>query len=93
VCSDIKIATAQSPKDISELASEVGLLPDEVDFYGKKKAKVSLKVLDRLADQQNGNYVIVTGSVSVLLDQVVGSRGYAQLSVGFISHQEVSGVM
>ena len=93
MCSDIKIATAQSPKDISELASEVGLLPDEVDFYGKKKAKVSLKVLDRLADQQNGNYVIVTGSVSVLLDQVVGSRGYAQLSVGFISHQEVSGVM
>ena len=67
MCSDIKIASAQSPKDISELASEVGLLPHEVDFYGKKKAKVSLKVLDRLAHQQNGNYVIVTGLVSVLI--------------------------
>ena len=74
VCSDIKIASAQSPKDISELASEIGLLPHEVDFYGKKKAKVSLKVLDRLAHQQNGNYVIVTGSVSVSLHQVIGSR-------------------
>jgi len=63
VYSDIKIATAQSPKDISELAAEIGLLPHEFDLYGKKKAKVSLKVLDRLSHQQNGNYVIVTGLV------------------------------
>jgi len=63
VCSDIKIATSQSPKDISELAAEISLLPHEFDLYGKKKAKVSLAVLDRLAHQQNGNYVIVTGSV------------------------------
>ena len=61
--SDIQIATAQSPKDVSDLAAEIGLLPHEFDLYGKKKAKVSLKVLDRLAHQQNGNYVIVTGSV------------------------------
>ena len=67
--SDMKIAAAQSPKDISQLASEIGLLPHEVDFYGKKKAKVSLKVLDRLSHQKNGNYVIVTGSVSMLLGQ------------------------
>jgi len=73
VFSDIEIAMAQSPKDISELASEIGLLPHEVDFYGKKKAKVSLKVLDRLSRQQNGNYVIVTGSVCVSLGQVIGS--------------------
>jgi len=65
VFSDIKIATAQLPKDISELAAEIGLLPHEFDLYGKKKAKVSLKVLDRLEHQQNGNYVIVTGSVSM----------------------------
>jgi len=61
--SDIEIASAQVPKDISDLASEIGLLSDEVDLYGKKKAKVSLKVLDRLAHQPNGNYVIVTGLV------------------------------
>jgi len=67
VSSDITIATAQSPKDISDLASEIGLLSDEVDLYGKKKAKVSLSVLDRLADQPNGNYIIVTGSVSLSL--------------------------
>ena len=61
--SDIKIASSQTPKDIWDLAAEVGLLPQEVDLYGKKKAKVSLKVLERLQDRQNGKYVVVTGLV------------------------------
>jgi methylenetetrahydrofolate dehydrogenase (NADP+)/methenyltetrahydrofolate cyclohydrolase/formyltetrahydrofolate synthetase len=61
VPSDIKIATAQTPKDVNELAAEIGLLPHEVDLYGKKKAKVSLKVLDRLVARTNGRYVVVTG--------------------------------
>ncbi|RXG73631.1 C-1-tetrahydrofolate synthase, cytoplasmic [Armadillidium vulgare] len=58
---DIDIATSQTPKDISELATEIGLLNPEVDLYGKKKAKVSLKVLDRLKYQENGKYVVVAG--------------------------------
>lgn len=52
---------AQMPKDISLLAGEVGLLSSEVDLYGKKKAKVSLSVLERLRDRPNGKYVVVTG--------------------------------
>lgn len=67
--SDIQIATAQSPKDISDLAAEIGLLSQEFDLYGKKKAKVSLKVLDRLSHQENGSYVIVTGCVLILICQ------------------------
>ena len=54
---------AQTPKDISEVAREVGLLSTEVDLYGKKKAKVSLSVIDRLGHQSNGKYVVVTGWV------------------------------
>ncbi|XP_005095912.1 C-1-tetrahydrofolate synthase, cytoplasmic [Aplysia californica] len=61
VPSDIDIAKAQVPKDISVLAQEVRLTNEEVDLYGKKKAKVSLKVLDRLKAQENGKYVVVTG--------------------------------
>ncbi|XP_050406303.1 C-1-tetrahydrofolate synthase, cytoplasmic [Patella vulgata] len=61
VPSDIEIAQAQTPKDIDRLSREINLLSDEVDLYGKKKAKVSLKVLDRLKNQQNGKYVVVTG--------------------------------
>lgn len=59
--SDIDIALSQTPKNISILASEVGLQSAEVDLYGKKKAKVSLSVLERLADEPDGKYVVVTG--------------------------------
>ncbi len=52
---------AQTPKDIQVLAKEVGLRFNEIDMYGKKKAKVSLSVLQRLQDQPNGKYVVVTG--------------------------------
>jgi len=61
VPSDIEVARAQTPKDISELAEEIGLHPSEVDLYGKKKAKVSLSTLQRLESRQNGKYVVVAG--------------------------------
>ena len=61
VPSDNEVARSQTPKDIGILASEIGLLSSEVDFYGNKKAKVSLGVLDRLQHRQNGKYVVVTG--------------------------------
>lgn len=47
VPSDIAIATAQTPKLVTEVAREVGLQEDEVESYGKYKAKVELSVLDR----------------------------------------------
>ena len=61
VPSDIAIASAQEPKDIGELAEEIGLYPDEIDLYGKTKAKVSLKVLQRLSHVKDGSYVVVAG--------------------------------
>merc|ERR1712241_933501 len=61
VPSDIEVASAQTPKDIANLASEIGLLPAELDLYGKKKAKVSLNVLERIGGRQSGRYVVVTG--------------------------------
>lgn len=67
VPSDIDIAQSQTPKFISKLAQEVNLLPEEVDLYGKQKAKVSLKVLDRLSAQPDGKYVVVTGYGSIFL--------------------------
>lgn len=61
VPSDIAISRAQDPKHISALAEEVGLAEAEVSPYGSKKAKISLTVLDRLKDQQDGKYVVVVG--------------------------------
>nr|CAI5852225.1 unnamed protein product [Callosobruchus analis] len=61
VPSDIEISRAQVPKDINVLAEEIGIYPAELSQYGRKKAKVSLSVLDRLSNQKNGRYVVVTG--------------------------------
>ncbi|XP_050295926.1 C-1-tetrahydrofolate synthase, cytoplasmic [Anthonomus grandis grandis] len=60
VPSDIEIARSQTPKDISVLAEEIGLLPNEISQYGTKKAKISLSVLDRVKDRQKGKYVVIT---------------------------------
>lgn len=61
VPSDIDIAQAAVLKPIVEIAKGVGIHEDELDAYGKYKAKVHLSTLDRLKDQANGNYVVVTG--------------------------------
>lgn len=61
VPSDISIARAQTPKDIAKLAEEIGLQSNEVNLYGPKKAKISLKTLERLHDRDDGKYVVVAG--------------------------------
>ncbi|MHB0922458.1 MAG: formate--tetrahydrofolate ligase [Bellilinea sp.] len=60
VPSDIQIAQAATLKPISQVAEELGLLPDEIEFYGPHKAKVKLDVLDRLKDVPDGKYIDVT---------------------------------
>ncbi|KAM9787184.1 C-1-tetrahydrofolate synthase, cytoplasmic [Syngnathus typhle] len=61
VPSDIVISRSCVPKPIDRLAKEVGLLSDEVDLYGKTKAKVHLSIIKRLEAQPDGKYVVVTG--------------------------------
>lgn len=60
VPSDIDIAQAATPLPISQIADEVGLLPEEIDLHGQNKAKVHLSVRDRLQDVPNGKYIVVT---------------------------------
>ncbi|MEZ4643364.1 MAG: formate--tetrahydrofolate ligase [Chloroflexota bacterium] len=60
VPSDIEIAQEATLKPITQIAEEIGLLPEEIEFYGKYKAKVHLSVRERLADRPNGKYVDVT---------------------------------
>jgi formyltetrahydrofolate synthetase len=60
VPSDIDIAQESDIKPISQIAEELGLLPEEVEFYGPHKAKVKLEVLDRLKDLPSGKYIDVT---------------------------------
>ncbi len=61
VPSDIEIAQSVTPITIDRIAAEAGILPDELDLYGKNKAKVHLSVRDRLKNAPNGKYIVVTG--------------------------------
>src|SRR5450755_2374351 len=60
VPSDIDIAQAATPLPISQIAAEAGILPDELEQYGKSKAKVHLSIGERLKDSPNGKYIVVT---------------------------------
>src|SRR5579864_6539234 len=60
VPSDIEIAQAATPITIDRIAAEAGILPEELELYGKTKAKVHLSLRDRLRDGPNGKYVVVT---------------------------------
>jgi methylenetetrahydrofolate dehydrogenase (NADP+)/methenyltetrahydrofolate cyclohydrolase/formyltetrahydrofolate synthetase len=60
VPSDIEIAQEAKMRPIIDIAKELGLTEDDLDLYGKYKAKVHLDVLERLADRPNGKYIDVT---------------------------------
>src|SRR5262245_35789191 len=59
--SDLEIAQEATLQPIASIATSLGLLDDEVELYGKYKAKVSLDVLGRLADKPKGKFIVVTG--------------------------------
>src|SRR3712207_2231109 len=58
--SSLEIAQEAELRPIAEVAEEAGLEPDEVDLYGRYKAKVGLSVLERLRDGPDAKLVCVT---------------------------------
>jgi formyltetrahydrofolate synthetase len=60
VPSDLEIAQAATVKPILEIAEMLGLTEDDLDLYGKYKAKVHLDVLQKFADRSQGKYIDVT---------------------------------
>lgn len=58
--SDLEIAQAATVKPILEIAASLGLSEDDLDLYGKYKAKVHLDVLEKFKDRPQGKYVDVT---------------------------------
>ncbi len=57
--SDIEIAQAANPIDISEVAEKAGVAPEYLECYGKTKAKVDYNLL-RDKDYQPGKLILVT---------------------------------
>jgi formyltetrahydrofolate synthetase len=60
VPSDLEIAQAAKLKPIIEIAKELGLEEEDLDLYGKYKAKVHLDVIQKFKDRPQGKYIDVT---------------------------------
>ncbi len=58
--SGLEIAQEAVLRPITDVAADAGILEDELEQYGRSKAKVSLSILDRLADRPDGKLVITT---------------------------------
>jgi formate--tetrahydrofolate ligase len=57
---DIEIAQAAKPQHIEKIAEKIGLSRDDLEFYGKYKAKVPLDVLKRFDKNKDGKLIFVT---------------------------------
>ncbi|XP_035276072.1 monofunctional C1-tetrahydrofolate synthase, mitochondrial isoform X1 [Anguilla anguilla] len=79
VPSDIEISRGQTPKAIDLLAREIGLLSDELEAYGRAKAKVRLSLLHRLRAQPDGKYVLVAGITPTPLGE-----GKSTVTIGLV---------
>ena len=57
---DIEIAQAAHMKPIAEVAQQIGLSADDLELYGKYKAKISLDIFNRVRNNPDGKLVLVT---------------------------------
>lgn len=57
---DIQIAQQTQLKPITEIADRLGILPDELEQYGKVKAKITDDCLKRLENKSDGKLILVT---------------------------------
>jgi len=71
---DIEIAQAAKPRPIVDVAADLGLTPDDIDQYGKYKAKIPLDISQRPA---KGRLVLVTA-----ISPTPAGEGKSTVSVG-----------
>ena len=59
---DIQIAQEATMLPITEVAKKAGIMPDDLELYGKYKAKLSYELIDKVKDQSKGKLVLVTAT-------------------------------
>ena len=60
VKSDIEIAQDSPMKAITDIAAKAGISSDDIEQYGKYKAKITFEALDKLQKNDNGKLILVT---------------------------------
>ena len=91
VPADIDIAQAAELRPITEIAAAVGLTEDDLELYGRYKAKVHLDVQEKLRDRPTARYIDVTAitptplgegktTTTIGLAQALGHLGYTSMA-------------
>ena len=57
---DVQIAQNASMLPIKDVAGQIGLSEDDLELYGKYKAKISLETIKKLENNQDGKLILVT---------------------------------
>ena len=57
---DVEIARSTKLKNIQEIAEKLDIKDDELELYGKYKAKISFNAIERMKNKQNGKLILVT---------------------------------
>ena len=55
---DVEIAQSAEMKPIVEIAQKVGLDEDDLELYGKYKAKISLEAIKKLDQNEDGKLIL-----------------------------------
>lgn len=74
---DIQIAQSAEMEHIGKIAAKIGLGEDDIDYYGKYKAKVSQQVFKKLENKKDGKLILVTA-----INPTPAGEGKTTTSVG-----------
>ena len=75
--SDIEIAQATTIQPITSIAEKIGLNFDDIELYGKYKAKIPLETLEKFEKNQEGKLVLVTS-----INPTPAGEGKSTVTVG-----------
>ena len=74
---DIQIAQEAKLQPIKEVAASIGIMEDDLELYGKYKAKLSDELMDRTKNNPNGKLILVTA-----INPTPAGEGKTTTSVG-----------
>lgn len=74
---DIQIAQNAKMEHIGKIAEKMGLTENDIDYYGKYKAKINLDVAEKLKDKKDGKLILVTA-----INPTPAGEGKTTITVG-----------
>ena len=83
---DIEIAQSAKMKPIGEVAKSIGIFEDELEFYGKYKAKLSEDLIKRVKNNKDGKLILVTA-----INPTPAGEGKTTTTVGLGDAMEIVG--